>query len=103
VGGVLFGLGFLIGGYCPGTAVVGVMSGKYDAIAFLGGMVGGIWIFAAGFPSWGSFYKSSNLGGLTLPELFNLPLWLTAALVTAMALAAFYLAGLGEKWAPYDK
>lgn len=103
VGGVLFGLGFIIGGYCPGTSAVGVASGKIDAILFLVGMVVGIWVFAAGFPVWGAFYKSSALGRLTLWEVFHLPKEVMAILILAMALFAFWLSGLAEKWAPYDK
>jgi uncharacterized membrane protein YedE/YeeE len=103
VGGILFGLGFAIGGYCPGTAAVGVVSGKLDAIVFILGMVAGIWIFAAGFPLWGSFYNSSDLGRLTLWQAFGLPKEIMAALILAMALAAFWLTKYGEQWAPYDK
>ncbi|MFH1115519.1 MAG: DUF6691 family protein [Pseudomonadota bacterium] len=103
VGGIIFGLGFVIGGYCPGTAIVGVVSGKIDAIVFLLGMIAGIYVFAAGFPLWGGFYMSSDLGRLTLWQVFNVPMVVMAALIVAMALGAFWLAGLGEKWAPYDK
>ena len=103
VGGILFGLGFVIGGYCPGTAVVGVASGRIDAIVFLGGMIGGIYIFAAGWPIWSGFYKSSNLGRLTLWQVFDIPMAVMAAAIVAMALVAFWLSGLAEKWAPYDK
>lgn len=103
VGGILFGLGFVIGGYCPGTSVVGVASGKLDSVVFLGGMVAGIFVFAAGFPFWGNFYKSSALGRITLWQLFGINEVLMAAAIVIMALAAFWLAALGEKWAPYDK
>jgi uncharacterized protein len=103
VGGILFGIGFVMGGYCPGTAVVAVTSGKWDAVAFLVGMVAGIWVFAGGFSIWGSFYKSADLGRLTLGQAFGIPTDLMGAIIVIMALAAFYLAGLGEKWAPYDK
>jgi uncharacterized protein len=103
VGGVLFGLGFVVGGYCPGTAVVGVASGKLDAVVFLLGMTVGIWIFAIGFPLWGSFYMSSPLGRVTLWQAFGLSKELMAGLIVIMALAAFWLAGMGEKWAPYGK
>jgi len=103
VGGILFGIGFVVGGYCPGTAMVSVASGRLDALVFLGGMIAGIWGFALGFPVWGWFYKSSNLGRLTLWQAFGLNMELTAAIIVVMALAAFYLAGLGEKWAPYDR
>lgn len=103
VGGVLVGLGFVMGGYCPGTSAVGIVSGKIDAILFMLGMIAGIWVFAAGWPIWGSFYMSSDLGRLTLWQVFGIPMWIMAFIILAMALAAFYLAGLGEKWAPYDK
>ncbi|MBI5251505.1 MAG: YeeE/YedE family protein [Desulfomonile tiedjei] len=103
VGGILFGLGFAIGGYCPGTAAVGVVSGKLDAVIYVLGMVMGIWVFAAGFPVWGDFYMSSGLGRLTLWEAFGLSKEVMALVITLMALAAFWLAGLGERWAPYDK
>jgi len=103
VGGILFGMGFAIGGYCPGTSVVGVVSGRLDAIVFLGGMIAGIWGFAAGFPAWQGFYKSFDLGRLTLWQVLGIPMPLMAALIVAMALVAFWLARLGEKWAPYDK
>jgi uncharacterized protein len=103
VGGILFGLGFVIGGYCPGTAAVGVVSGKLDAVTFMAGMIAGIWIFAWGFPIWGDFYMASNLGRLTLWQVFGVPKEVMALAITVMALGAFWLAGLGERWAPYDK
>jgi uncharacterized protein len=103
VGGVLVGLGFVMGGYCPGTSAVRIVSGKIDALLFMLGMIAGIWVFAAGWPIWGSFYMSSDLGRLTLWQVFGIPMWIMAFIILAMALAAFYLAGLGEKWAPYDK
>jgi uncharacterized protein len=103
VGGVLFGLGFVIGGYCPGTSAVGVVSGKLDALVYLLGMIVGIWVFAAGLPIWSDFYMSSPLGRVTLWQEFGISKELMAAAIVVMALAAFWLAGLAEKWAPYDK
>jgi uncharacterized membrane protein YedE/YeeE len=103
VGGILFGLGFLIGGYCPGTSAVGIVSGKLDALVYLLGMIAGIWVFAAGFPAWGEFYMSSPLGRVTLWQEFGISRELMAAAIVVMALMAFWLAGLAEKWAPYDK
>jgi len=41
LGGLVFGVGFVVGGWCPGTAAVGVASGKVDAAIFLGGAVVG--------------------------------------------------------------
>ncbi len=103
VGGIFFGLGFVVGGYCPGTAVVGITSGKLDSIVFVGGLMLGIFVFAAGFPIWGGFYKSAALGRVTLWQAFGLSRDVMTLLVVIMAFAAFYLAKLGEKWAPYGK
>jgi uncharacterized membrane protein YedE/YeeE len=103
VGGVLFGLGFLVGGYCPGTAIVGVASGKIDSLVFLIGMVFGIDIFAFGMPIWGSFYKSSDMGRITLWQYFGTSMETMALIITFAALGAFVLAWVAEKWAPYDK
>ena len=41
LGGLIFGVGFVMGGWCPGTAAVGLASGKLDALIFLGGASAG--------------------------------------------------------------
>ena len=51
LGGALVGAGFAIGGYCPGTSVVGLMSGRIDAAIFLIGLLLGTVIFAGIYPS----------------------------------------------------
>ncbi|MFH0960192.1 MAG: DUF6691 family protein [Pseudomonadota bacterium] len=103
VGGVLFGLGFVIGGYCPGTAIVGLASGKIDSLVFLIGMIVGVDIFAFGMPIWGSFYQSSDMGRITLWQYFGTSMETMALIITVAALGAFVLAWVAEKWAPYDK
>jgi len=50
LGGLIMGVGFIIGGFCPGTSLVGLVTGKLDALFFvLGVMVG---IFAFGETEW---------------------------------------------------
>ena len=50
IGGVVFGIGWAVSGYCPGTCIVGASEGKWDAIfTVLGGLVGAL-VFAAAFP-----------------------------------------------------
>ena len=46
VGGALVGSGFAVGGYCPGTSVVGFFSGRLDALVFIVGLVIGTFAFA---------------------------------------------------------
>lgn len=45
VGGILFGIGLVVSGWCPATAVVGVVSGKLDALVFILGLLAGVVIF----------------------------------------------------------
>lgn len=51
LGGAFVGAGFAIGGYCPGTSVVGLMSGRIDAAIFLIGLLIGTTVFAVIYPS----------------------------------------------------
>ncbi len=46
LGGALVGAGFAIGGYCPGTSIVGLFSGRADALVFLLGLMLGTFAFA---------------------------------------------------------
>jgi rhodanese-related sulfurtransferase/uncharacterized membrane protein YedE/YeeE len=50
LGGLIFGVGFVMAGWCPGTAVVGLASGKWDALVFLVGGVFGSILFNELFP-----------------------------------------------------
>lgn len=50
-GGLLFGIGFVMGGWCPGTAAVGLASGKMDALVFLVGAVGGSILYNELYPA----------------------------------------------------
>ena len=43
--GLMFGAGFAISGWCPGTAAVGLASGKIDAIVYLAGAMIGCILF----------------------------------------------------------
>ena len=45
VGGLIMGVGFIVGGFCPGTSLVGMATGKLDAIFFVGGVLFGIFMF----------------------------------------------------------
>jgi hypothetical protein len=42
-GGLVFGVGFAVAGYCPGTCLVGAMEGRRDALwTFVGGLAGAL-------------------------------------------------------------
>jgi len=97
VGGLLLGFGFVIGGYCPGTSVVAVSTGRIDALIYGGGILAGIFVFGEAYPAITGFVNSSDLGQLTIPQLFNLPYGLVLFAVLLMALGGFVGATAVEK------
>jgi hypothetical protein len=92
VGGALLGAGMAIGGYCPGTSVVGLFTGRLDALIFMLGMLIGTTLFAANYDSLLDFYlaaqgpKNQTLTGLT-----GLPTWLILLLLAGLAAVGFCL------------
>ena len=91
IGGLLFGVGFVLGGYCPGTCLVGAVSGRLDALLAISGMVAGMLVYSAVGPAIQPLAAAGTLGPVTLPQLVHLaPGWVTA-LVTGAALAVFAL------------
>ena len=84
VGGLIFGVGFFLGGYCPGTSVVAAGSGRLDALAFMGGLVGGYYLWAPlrGFIVERSpdFFEKTPKGQDTIPYLLGMDPRLLAAL-----------------------
>jgi uncharacterized membrane protein YedE/YeeE len=96
-GGALFGIGFLISGYCPGTAVAGLASGRLDALVTLLGIAAGSLVFAFLYPPLEGFYQSSAMGMATLPGLLEVSHWVVLAFVFALAAGMFYLMEWYEK------
>lgn len=90
IGGALFGVGFIISGYCPGTAVAGLSSGRLDALVAILGIATGSFLFAAVYPLIEGFYQSSALGTITIQKFFGINHWLVLVLLFAFALAMFY-------------
>jgi len=71
VGGLLFGVGMVMAGYCPGTAVAGLGTGKSDALVFLLGLFLGMFAYFILYPMIEGFASSGNLGVLKLHDLFG--------------------------------
>jgi len=94
VGGVIFGAGFAVGGWCPGTAAVGAATGKLDAVAYLLGMGAGILGFAGGYARVEAFATSGGGDRLFVSDWLHLPYGVVAILVTLMALGMF----AGAEW-----
>lgn len=90
VGGLIMGVGFIIGGFCPGTSLVAAATLKIDGLFFLLGSLFGMFVFGETVGLFDGFWHSSYLGRLTLPELLNLDAGVVALLVVLMALFAFW-------------
>ncbi len=93
VGGLVFGAGFVIGGYCPGTSLVSLATLKLDGLFFLLGMGAGMVLFGESVGWYQAFFDSSgNYGEVTLPALLGIGPGPVVLGVVAMALCMFWAA-----------
>src|SRR5512133_3206549 len=92
LGGLIMGVGFVLGGFCPGTSLVAAGTLKVDGILFVAGGLVGVWLFGETVSSFEPFWLSSYYGKFTLPEWLGRSTGGTLLLVVAMALAMFALA-----------
>lgn len=90
IGGLIMGLGFILGGYCPGTSLVSMATFKVDGTLFVAGVVTGVFAFGETVSLFNEFWHSSYLGRLTLPEWLGLPTGIVVFLVVCMALFMFW-------------
>jgi rhodanese-related sulfurtransferase len=94
VGGLIMGVGFILGGFCPGTSLVALATLKIDGIFFVLGGLFGVFAFSEVVDKITYFYNGSYYGRVTLMDIFNLPTGIIVILVVLMAI--FMLWG-GEK------
>jgi len=97
VGGVIMGLGFIMGGYCPGTSYCAVSIGKIDAMVFSVSMFVGIFIFSEFYPMLEGFYNSGFLGNVTVYESLGLSAGIFTLALILIALGAFVMAHFVER------
>lgn len=95
VGGSIFGIGWGILGYCPGTAGGALGEGRVDAFWGILGMLFGGALYAPAYP----FMKKhiiaiGNLGKITIPQAFRMNHW---AVIIGFALFLFFLFRFFEK------
>ena len=96
VGGLIMGLGFVIGGFCPGTSVCAAAIGKIDAMLFVVGSFFGIILFTEGYPLLKPLYMASNLGIPRLYETLGISQNIFAFMMVTAALAAFWFGSIVE-------
>jgi uncharacterized protein len=93
VGGLVFGVGFIVGGYCPGTSLVAAASGKADGLLFIVGLVIGSAVFTLGFDNLSAFQNATAMGRVLLHEFFGLPSGVMVFAVSVFAVGAFWAVG----------
>ena len=98
IGGIIFGVGLAILGYCPGTSAGAVGQGSLDAlVGGIGGMIAGGMLYSRLYPkiaqgvlNWGEF------GRLTLPEWLHIKTPTAALGVSFIAILIFTVLELAE-------
>ncbi len=90
LGGLIFGIGWGLLGYCPGTSAGALGEGRWDAIWGILGMLVGAGIYAEAYPglretvlTWG------NLGKVTLPQVIGVSHWIIIPLFLAAGFVLF--------------
>lgn len=80
LGGLVFGAGFALIGYCPGTAAAALGQGSWDALFGMAGLVAGSWVYAEvsgrlkqTVETWGDFGKLTLNGALHVPPKVLVP------------------------------
>jgi uncharacterized membrane protein (DUF485 family)/rhodanese-related sulfurtransferase len=91
VGGLIMGVGFIVGGFCPGTSLVSAATLKLDGIFFATGTLFGVWAFGETVDWYWEWWNTSGYyGRLTLMDVFNLSNGVVVLLVIFMALFMFW-------------
>ncbi len=97
VGGAIMGVGFIVGGYCPGTSICAMAIGKVDAMFFVVGGIVGVFGFGELYPLYKNFYDSTSLGAIKVYDSLGISQGLFAFLLITVAVGAFAVTTMIEK------
>jgi rhodanese-related sulfurtransferase len=91
LGGLIMGVGFIVGGFCPTTSLASASTGKIDGMLFmLGGFVGAF-LFGETEQYFTNWYNNAGyFGRVTLDQVFGIPIGWVVLLVVLMALFMFW-------------
>lgn len=91
LGGLIMGVGFIVGGFCPTTSLAAASTGKVDGMFFVGGGFFGAFLFSETEKYFDNWYTNAGYyGRLTLDQVFHLPVGVVVLLVVLMALFMFW-------------
>jgi len=90
VGGLIFGIGWGLLGYCPGTQLGALGEGRWDAIWGILGMLVGAAIFAEMFPMLkGTVLKWGDFGKITIPQILGVNHWIVIVAFVIIGILMF--------------
>jgi uncharacterized protein len=90
IGGLIFGVGWGMFGYCPGTSLGALGEGRIDALWGIAGMLVGASLFAETYPLLeGTVLTWGDYGRITIPEVLGVSPWLIIAVLVGLALVLF--------------
>src|SRR5512143_1391093 len=91
LGGLIMGVGFIVGGFCPTTSLAAASTGKVDGMFFVAGGFFGAFLFSETEKYFDGWYNNAGYyGRLTLDQVFHLPIGVVVLLVVLMALFMFW-------------
>ena len=100
LGGLVFGAGFIVGGYCPGTSIAAIATGRKDGMLFALGMLAGVYAYAEWSPGIDAWIKATAQGEMTLPSLTGLAMgWFALAFVAFLLFAGWGMSRLENRYA----
>ena len=90
IAGLIFGVGFAVAGYCPGTCIVASAEGKTDAIVtVLGGLAGAL-LYSIAYPAFRGLIAVTPSGAVTVPSVFDINgLWIAIPFSAILFLLMF--------------
>ena len=97
IGGIIMGIGFVVGGFCPGTSLCAVAIGKLDAWIYVVGIMIGVFLFSELFGFFEPIYNGYFFGNITLAESFGLSPYLIIFIFSLIAVAAFLISDVVRK------
>jgi uncharacterized protein len=97
VGGVIMGLGFIMGGFCPGTGLSALSIGKIDAMVFAVGGLTGAFLFAETYPYIKNLANGSYKGAVKIDQALGMSPGIFILLLITAAIVMFWIGELAEK------
>jgi uncharacterized membrane protein YedE/YeeE len=90
VGGLIFGVGMVMSGWCPGTSLVGIATGKIDALFFALGLFVGMFFYFDIYQYISDFANGANLGKFTINKALGISLQGAYLVTVAVSLGLLF-------------